>query len=395
MEQKYKIMLKFKNIVDTFKAQSGDNVNKETMIEEGNYYIKANEVIEANIINNVNIDINQFNLGNKYIKLHKNTSDKNIADKNTSNNNTANKNTSNNKTSNKETNNNKTIKDNSLLTKALNLVKIQSTAYTIHGGKSYGDNKGIDLATQDLAFFKALQKLTNKYKVELENANNVIRVEVGYESYYIDDEGYLQGLSIVKYPIANLTKNTSNFSKNPIAIVLHRTASHTAKSTLVTWKNERPYGTHFLIDKDGTIYQCASLHKWTRHVGDIKAKDLEINGKNSADYNKYKNKTYSQASKLEQTNKQYPNRYPINKEAIGIEVVGNYLGDDAKLSRYDSILKYTQFSGDWEKATQKQKDSTKQLADILKDIYNMTDDDIYIHGHISGHKKQSEGESIL
>ena len=166
----------------TFKAQSGDNVNKETMIEEGNYYIKANEVIEANIINNVNIDINQFNLGNKYIKLHKNTSDKNIADKNTSNNNTANKNTSNNKTNNKETNNNKTLKDDSFTSKIFNLVKIQSTAYTIHGGKSYGDNKGIDLATQDLAFFKALQKLTNKYKVELENANNEIRVEVGYES---------------------------------------------------------------------------------------------------------------------------------------------------------------------------------------------------------------------
>ena len=150
----------------TFKAQSGDNVNKETMIEEGNYYIKANEVIEANIINNVNIDINQFNLGNKYIKLHKNITHKN----------TTHKETSNNKTSNKET-----LKDDSLLTKALNLVKIQSIAYTIHGGKSYGDNKGIDLATQDLAFFEALQKLTNKYKVELENTNNEIRVEVGYE----------------------------------------------------------------------------------------------------------------------------------------------------------------------------------------------------------------------
>ena len=176
----------------TFKAQSGDNVNKETMIEEGNYYIKANEVIEANIINNVNIDINQFNLGNKYIKLHKNTSDKNIADKNTSNNNTANKNTSNNKTSNKETSNNKTLKDDSFTSKIFNLVKIQSTAYTIHGGKSYGDNKGIDLATQDLAFFKALQKLTNKYKVELENANNEIRVEVGY------------GFALAHSPLADL-----------------------------------------------------------------------------------------------------------------------------------------------------------------------------------------------
>ena len=178
----------------TFKAQSGDNVNKETMIEEGNYYIKANEVIEANIINNVNIDINQFNLGNKYIKLHKNITHKNTTHKETSNNNTANKNTSN-----KETSNKKTLKDDSLLTKALNLVKIQSTAYTIHGGKSYGDNKGIDLATQDLAFFEALQKLTNKYKVELENANNEIRVEVGYGKREIDlrvASGNKQGVEV-------------------------------------------------------------------------------------------------------------------------------------------------------------------------------------------------------
>ncbi len=65
----------------------------------------------------------------------------------------------------------------------------KSTAYAIHGGKSYGDNKGIDLATQDLAFFKALQKLTNKYKVELENTNNEIRVEVGYGKSEIDLRG--------------------------------------------------------------------------------------------------------------------------------------------------------------------------------------------------------------
>ena len=201
----------------TFKAQSGDNGNKETMIEEGNYYIKANEVIEANIINNVNIDINQFNLGNKYIKLHKNTSDKNIADKNTSNNNTANKNTSN-----KETSNKKTLKDDSLLTKALNLVKIQSTAYTIHGGKSYGDNKGIDLATQDLAFFKALQKLTNKYKVELENANNEIRVEVGYEGDLSNIEIVGKNgldISLITEYSKNILREVGRDSNNPIIII--------------------------------------------------------------------------------------------------------------------------------------------------------------------------------
>ncbi len=110
---------------------------------------KANKIQEANAINSANINTNQFNLSDKYIRLYEN-------------------------------------KDDSFTSKIFNLVKIQSTAYTIHGGKSYGDNKGIDLATQDLAFFEALQKLTNKYKVELENANNEIRVEVGYGKSEID-----------------------------------------------------------------------------------------------------------------------------------------------------------------------------------------------------------------
>lgn len=61
-----------------------------------------------------------------------------------------------------------------------------TTAYTIHGGKSYGDDKGIDLANNDSAFFESLQNLTNKYKAELEKIGNVIRVEVEYESDWHD-----------------------------------------------------------------------------------------------------------------------------------------------------------------------------------------------------------------
>lgn len=57
-------------------------------------------------------------------------------------------------------------------------------------------------------------------------------------------------------------------------------------------------------------------------------------------------------------------------------------------------LNYTQYNGKWEESTQKQKDSTKQLADILKDIYNMTDDDIYGHGEISAHRTFNEGNNL-
>ncbi|WP_238699278.1 N-acetylmuramoyl-L-alanine amidase, partial [Helicobacter sp. MIT 05-5294] len=91
------------------------------------------------------------------------------------------------------------------------------------------------------------------------------------------------------------------------------------KSTLDTWSNPNnaKVGTHFLIDKNGTIYQCASLHKYTQHVGDIKVKNLDINNEN------YKNKIYKGASSVEKE-KQYPNRYPINSDSIGIEVVSDY-----------------------------------------------------------------------
>ena len=113
----------------------------DSMIENGIYYIKANKPQSTDFFDW--FYFGSWNLGDKYLKLFK--------DKNAKN--------------------------------PLNSEK--STSYAIHGGKSYGDNKGIDLAMQDLAFFEALQNLTNKYKVELENTNNEIRVEVKYESQMV------------------------------------------------------------------------------------------------------------------------------------------------------------------------------------------------------------------
>lgn len=94
-------------------------------------------------------------------------------------------------------------------------------------------------------------------------------------------------------------------------------------------------------------------------------------------------------------NKKYPNRYPINSDSIGIEVVGRYLGDDKKLSRYDKVFGYTQLSGEWEEVTKTQKINTKTLIETLRTIFNLNGDDIYKHGAISGHKRASEGDGIL
>jgi N-acetyl-anhydromuramyl-L-alanine amidase AmpD len=46
------------------------------------------------------------------------------------------------------------------------------------------------------------------------------------------------------------------------AIVVHQTDSSTAKGTLAGYRTDsKGLGTHFLIDKDGTIYQTVALKK--------------------------------------------------------------------------------------------------------------------------------------
>ncbi len=182
---------------------------------------KANKIQEFNAINSANINTNQFNLSDKYIRLYEN-------------------------------------KDDSFTSKIFNLVKIQSTAYTIHGGKSYGDNKGIDLATQDLAFFKALQNLTNKYKVELEKVGNVIRVEVGYVSIEIARlKAFMYALRYGEGTLYDKGYKTlvgggtfDDFSKHPNIYnkKLNSTAAGAYQILKKTWDNIKKYRDKYGID---------------------------------------------------------------------------------------------------------------------------------------------------
>jgi N-acetyl-anhydromuramyl-L-alanine amidase AmpD len=63
------------------------------------------------------------------------------------------------------------------------------------------------------------------------------------------------------------------------AIVVHQTDAPTAQHTFNGY-NAGGNGAHFLIDKNGQIYQTASMHKRCYHVGRlIKSKCLTINKK--------------------------------------------------------------------------------------------------------------------
>jgi N-acetyl-anhydromuramyl-L-alanine amidase AmpD len=52
-------------------------------------------------------------------------------------------------------------------------------------------------------------------------------------------------------------------------IVLHHTVGGTAKSTVDYWKQTRDrIATAFVVERDGTIYQCFDPKFWAYHIGD-------------------------------------------------------------------------------------------------------------------------------
>jgi N-acetyl-anhydromuramyl-L-alanine amidase AmpD len=80
-------------------------------------------------------------------------------------------------------------------------------------------------------------------------------------------------------------------------------------------------GAHFLIDKDGTIYQVASLHRQTRHVGKLKARCVAEHRCTPTELTALKRFNPTAEHRREMA-KQVPERYPSNEDSVGIEIVG-------------------------------------------------------------------------
>ncbi|MBN4080316.1 N-acetylmuramoyl-L-alanine amidase [Beggiatoa alba] len=103
-------------------------------------------------------------------------------------------------------------------------------------------------------------------------------------------------------------------------IIVHQTGGTTAESAFSSYDSGKS-GAHFLIDKDGTIYQTASLSKQTWHVGKLKPRCLVEMRCTPAEINQFKKFNPSGTHRTEMA-KSVPNRYPSNQDSIGIEIVG-------------------------------------------------------------------------
>jgi N-acetyl-anhydromuramyl-L-alanine amidase AmpD len=127
------------------------------------------------------------------------------------------------------------------------------------------------------------------------------------------------------------------------AIVVHQTGASSAQHTFNSYQNSS-IGAHFLIDKQGVIYQTALTNQIAYHVGRLKSKCIdqpascnqsELTAANAM----YLQKGISYSLRVKNLHahenaKNYPDRYPTNNDSVGIEIVGSA---DSKSKSYEAV----------------------------------------------------------
>lgn len=155
------------------------------------------------------------------------------------------------------------------------------------------------------------------------------------------------------------------------AIVVHQTDAPTAQNTFNSY-TAGGNGAHFLIDKNGQIYQTASMNMRCYHVGRlIKSKCLTVNKSSCDSASMAKILAMSWTAQIKaldahERTKSYPDRYPVNNDSIGIELVGKSI--DTK--SYETVSPLQNMSLQW-------------LVSELYSHFSVTSNDLYRHPEVS------------
>ncbi len=160
-------------------------------------------------------------------------------------------------------------------------------------------------------------------------------------------------------------------------IIVHQTGGSTAKSAFSSYSSGKS-GAHFLIDKDGTIYQTASLKKQTWHVGKLKPRCLSEMRCAPTELMQLKKFDPSRTHRREMA-KSVPFRYPSNQDSIGIEIVGQALPinePDPDKRKYETL-------------TKEQNDSLKWLIQELRFSLKVPLTEVFKHPTVS-YKNKTE-----
>jgi N-acetyl-anhydromuramyl-L-alanine amidase AmpD len=156
-------------------------------------------------------------------------------------------------------------------------------------------------------------------------------------------------------------------------LIVHQTGGGSAQSALESYQRQSANGAHFLIDKDGTLYQTASLRKQTWHTGKLRSRCMLEARCSTAEQRLNNSFNPSQENAREQL-KSVPDRYPSNADAIGIELVGEALPRGG--STPDALKTY-------EPVTPAQNAALQWLIQELSNTLNIPLSEVFRHPTVS------------
>lgn len=136
--------------------------------------------------------------------------------------------------------------------------------------------------------------------------------------FQLDSTGYVTHSRIRKTPRPLIEREALTHIRG---IIIHQTGGINSSSSLNSYNTPKANGAHFLIDKDGMIYQTASLLRQTWHVGRLRARCLAEYRCNPIELKALKRFDPKNEHRIESA-KQVPERYPANEDSVGIEIVG-------------------------------------------------------------------------
>lgn len=192
---------------------------------------------------------------------------------------------------------------------------------------------------------------------------------------YIDANGYIDAVRISKKIFHSLHHGDM---AQVNGIVVHQTGAATLQSTFNSYQHANANGAHFIIDKDGTIYQTASLFKMTYHVGRMKSRCLITQKCEPAELKKVtqlENAWRTKEMSDRERQKPWPDRFPANTDAIGIEIVGEAF-------KTEDLKKYPD-GRVFEAVNQHQSQSLEWLVRELKSTLKIGTSEIFRHPEIA------------
>lgn len=191
---------------------------------------------------------------------------------------------------------------------------------------------------------------------------------------YITKDGHVDAGARIRMKIISNIENGKLGKVN--GIVVHQTGGSTAEGAFNTYQEPKANGAHFLIDKDGTIYQTASIYRVTNHVGKMQSRCVVTHQCSPAEFKRMQGLELtwkpSQISRIEER-KQFPDRFPSNADAIGIELVGEAPGEKDKEIFVN--------------VTDAQTTSLKWLIKELAETLSVSMREVYKHPHIARENK--------